>query len=191
MKKQIIIAVILTLFSIPGYSQFGIAAGGGVIYPGFAKSDLYGSQFGAGAGFDVMMRHKLLTITDEYSLDARYSYKHYFSDVNLPFSSTSRFLFSYLTLSVTADIFHLTDFDIYIGGGASLMTSNASLDYIKDVIETAFLPEITTGVEWNLALHYNLFAQLDFQFGEIMVHDDNLPLHGLRFVLGGTMFLTE
>ena len=155
MKKQIIIAVFILAISVPVMAQFGIAAGGGMIYPGFAESDLYGSKFGAGAGFDVIIRHQLVKISDDIILDARYSYKHYFADVNLPFTQASRFQFSYLTLGVTSDVVSFSDFDLYAGAGASLMTSSAELDYIKDVIETTILPEITAGVEWNLSTHYN------------------------------------
>lgn len=191
MKKQIIIAVFILIFSVPVMAQFGIAAGGGMIYPGFAESDLYKSKFSAGAGFDVIIRHKLLKISDDITIDARYSYKHYFADVNLPFSSASRFQFSYLTLGITSDVLGFSDFDLYTGAGVSLMTSSAALDYIKDVIETTMLPEFTLGLEWNLSTHYNLFAQTDFQFGEIRVNNDILPLHGFRLFVGGTMFLTE
>jgi len=191
MKKQLIIASFILILVANVSAKFGIGAAGGIIYPGFSKSDLYGSQFGVGFGYEFFIRHKLLKISDNFIMDARYSYKNYKDDINLANSETSRFNFTYLTIGITADYYHFADFILYAGGGASLVTAHATRDYLKDVTATLMMPEISTGIEWNLSTNYNLYSQIDFQFGAISSGDDNIYLHGFRITVGGTMFLAE
>jgi hypothetical protein len=190
MKKQIIIAVLLCGMAGVGLAQFGIGAGGGIIYPGFSKSEVSGSQFGLGVGFDVLIRHTLLKLSDSLTIDARYSYRHYVADISLPRVLTTRFKFSYLSIAVSTDFYSVSSLDLYGGIGASLCTTNAIKDFLE-VTETVMLPEVLIGIEYELSRYYNLYSEMDFQFGEIRVRDDNLSLNGFRWIIGATMFLTE
>jgi len=192
MKKQIIIAFLIALVTGTGSAQFGIGASGGLIYPGFAKSDNFGSQFGVGAGFDIFMRHRLISISDSAQIVARYSYRNYFSDINLPNVQTTRFKFTYLSLGATIVLYRFDFLQVYGGGGLSLVTGNIDKDEINETIST-LLPEIIVGVELPLSHNYNLFSEVDFQFGTLLLETRNytLPVHGFRLVIGGTMFLTE
>ena len=190
MKKQLIIASFILILVANVSAKFGIGAGAGMIYPGFSKSSLYGSQFGVGAGFDVFLRHTLLNISDSLHIDARYSYRNYKADVILPNTATTRFNFSYLGLGLFINILRISDFYLYSGAGASLVTVQAVKDFLE-VTETLIMPEISVGIEWNLSTHYNLFSQFDLQFGSISVRNDILPVNGFRLIIGGTMFLTE
>lgn len=190
MKKQLIIASFFLILVANVSAKFGIGAGAGIIYPGFSKSSLYGSQFGAGAGFDIFIRHTILNFSDSLHIDARYSYRNYKADVNLPKTATTRFNFSYLGLNLFMNILRFSDFYLYSGVGASMVTVQAAKDYL-DVTEILIMPEISVGIEWNLSTHYNLFSQFDLQFGSINVRDDILPVNGFRLIIGGTMFLTE
>jgi hypothetical protein len=190
MKKQLIIAGIFFIIATSGYAKFGIGGGGGIIYPGFSESSLYGSKFGLGGGFELFIRHTLLQLGDSLHIDARYSYRNYKADVNLPNTATTRFSFNYLGVGVFMKILNFSDFDLYAGGGVSLVTVQAAKDFFE-ITETLPMPEVSLGIEWNLSKYYNIFSQLDFQFGSIAVRDDVLPLHGFRLIIGGTMFLTE
>lgn len=98
--------------------------------------------------------------------------------------------FDYLGIGLFMKFISFGDFDLYAGGGANLLTVQASKDFL-DVTETLLMPEVSAGIEWNLSQHYNLFSQIDFQFGSIMVRDDILPMYGFRLIIGGTMFLIE
>jgi len=191
MKKQLIITVLFCMLVGSGWARFGIGAAGGIIYPGFSKSDIFESQFGVGYGYEFFIRHQLLKVSDNFILDARYSYKNYRADINLANSFTSRFNFTYLTIGITADYYHFSDFALYAGGGVGLVTAHATRAYVQDVTETLMMPDVSAGIDWNLSTNYNLFSQLDFQFGVINSGDDNIYLHGFRIIVGGTMFLTE
>ena len=190
MKKQLIIVCTFLVIVTNANAKFGIGAGAGIIYPGFSESSLYGSQFGLGGGFDIFLRHTLLQFSDSLRIEARYSYRNYKADVNLPKTGATRFGFNYLGLGLFMNFISFGDFDLYAGGGANLLTVQASKDFL-DVTETLLMPEVSAGIEWNLSQYYNLFSQIDFQFGSIMVRDDILPMHGFRLIIGGTMFLTE
>lgn len=93
MKKQLIIVCAFLVIATNASAKFGIGAGAGIIYPGFSESSLYGSQFGLGAGFDIFLRHTLLQFSDSLHIDARYSYRNYKADVNLPNTGATRFGF--------------------------------------------------------------------------------------------------
>ncbi len=190
MKKQLIIASIFLIFASTASAKFGIGAAGGIIYPGFNESSLYGSKFGVGGGYDLFLRHTLLKFSDSLHVDARYSYRNYKADINLPYTEATRFSFSYLGIGVFMEFWHFSDFAMYAGGGGSLVTVQASKDYLA-VTETLFMPELSLGIEWNLGDFYNLYSQFDLQFGSLMVRDDALSLNGFRLIIGGTMFLTE
>ena len=120
MKKQLIIVCIFVVIATNANAKFGIGAGAGIIYPGFSESSIYGSQFGLGGGFDIFLRHTLLQFSDNLHIDARYSYRNYKADVNLPNTATTRFGFNYLGLGLFMEIISFGDFDIYAGGGVNV-----------------------------------------------------------------------
>ena len=190
MKKMLmIIFFLLCLFSI-SFSQVGIGAGGGLIHPGMSSSDLAGSTFGIGAGWDVFVRHRLIKLNKNYTLHAKYSVSNYFSDINLARVGSTRFKFNYLSIELLLPKKIVESINIIGGAGIHIVTATAIQRYFESN-ETMFLPTIKIGTEYWFNKNYNLFADFNFQFGEFNDNGQNLSVNGLRFQVGATMFFTE
>jgi hypothetical protein len=168
--------------------QTGIGAAGTLNYPGLSASDLYHSRFGAGGGYEFFARHKLIQFSPDILFHARYSYRRYYNAVNLPYTSTTRFDFTYLSISVLCPVKQSGDIVLYGGGGLNLATINGGRDYLK-VTNVSLIPDIISGAELYLSKNYNIFSEVSFQFGSVPVRADVIPLNGLRFSIGVTMFL--
>jgi hypothetical protein len=185
-------AVLMITFCALGAlrGEVGFGAGGGMLYPGFQASERYGSRFGAGFGFDLLARHTLIKIDSLNVIDARYGFRSYYSDIDLATNSVTRFRYTYLVIGITWDALRISDYQIYAGAAASLVTAKAQQRYVDDVTESLMLPEVLMGVEWEINTNYNLFAEVGIQFGAIDITSDVLSLTGMRLLIGGTMFLT-
>lgn len=190
MKKQLIITVFLLWIITETKAQVGIGVGGGIIYPGFIKSDLSESQFELGAGYEIFARHKLFKISDNVNIDAKYSYRKYFSQVNLPFTAETRFAFDYLVFGLSTVFSGSESFQFYAGAGVSLTNVQAAKDFLE-INETEVVPEVLTGMAYFFSKFYNVFMEFSFQYGAVKVRDDTIPFSGMRFMIGATMFLTE
>ena len=190
MKKQLITLIFIQLLATWVYAEVGFGAGGGILYPGFQSSSSYGSQFRAGFGFDLFARHTLISIDSVNVIDARYAFRSYYSDTDIPSAGVIRFGFTYLCVGLTWDALKISDFQIYAGGAAALVTAKAQQKYVDDVTESLMIPEILTGVEWEINSNYNLYTEIAFQFGSVDITSDILPVTGFRITAGGTMFLT-
>ena len=188
-KLLIIIFILLCLFSV-GFSQVGIGAGGGLNYPGMSSSDLGGSRFGIGAGWDVFVRHRLLKLNEKYTLHAKYSVSNYFSDIDLARVGNTRFKFNYLSVELLLPLKFVESFNLVGGTGIHIVTATAVQRYFESN-ESLFFPTIKIGSEYWFNKNYNIFADFNFQFGEFKDNGQNLPVNGLRFQVGVTMFFTE
>jgi hypothetical protein len=189
MKKLILITIVLFIQSTESRAQLGLGASAGMLYPGFAKSDVSESQFDLGWGYEFFIRHNLVQLSDSLMLKARWSYRHYKNTIELPNVLEIWFKFNYLTLDLFIDLVRSENFTLYSGLGGSLVSISAEKDFLQ-VSATEFVPEILLGGEYNLSDYYNLFIESSFQFGSISdVHGESLPIHGIRVVLGATMFL--
>jgi len=189
MKKLIVAYILLLVLSTSGYSQFGLGANAGMLYPGLSKSDVSGSQFDLGWGYEFFVRHNLVQLSDSFILKARWSYRHYKTTIEIPNVLDIWFKFNYLTLDFFLDLAESRDFTLYSGLGASLVSTNAEKDF-TEVTETLFVPEILAGGEYRLSENYNLFLEGSFQFGSISdVDGQSIPLNGIRIIIGATMFL--
>jgi len=189
----ILILFVTSLTTTPLYSKTGIAASGGLLYPGFFKSDRYGSQFRIGPGFDLMLRHRLFNFSPSFVVNSRYSIRNYYCDVNLSDGST-RFQFAYLSIDLTIPIKRISHWQFYGGGGISLTNISGKRDFFNDsVTDTALMPEIETGVEFLFGENFNLYFEMMLQYGAISIKEDKdvIPVHGVKLSLGGTMFLTS
>ena len=190
MKKILLIIFLwICLFSF-SYSQVGIGAGGGLNYPGLSSSDNGNSKFKIGAGWDVFVRHKLLKISDNYTLHAKYCVSNYFSDIELSRVGNTRFHFSYLSVELLAPFQTIESFIIVGGAGLNLINVTAVQKYFESN-ESLLIPSIIIGVEYSYNKNYNYFGNINFQFGEFEDNGQNLPVNGFRFQVGATMFLTE
>lgn len=189
-NKVSIIALFLLMTGTGIYAQVGIGVGGGLFYPGITESDLYGSRFVAGAGYEFFARHKLLTLSANLTVHAKYNYQFYFSDIDLPFTRKTRFTFNYLNIAVFSPLYEWDLLRLTAGGGMGLVTVNADRDFLS-VTESVLVPHLQLGVEKNLGKFFNFYTDLLFQFGSFPVRDDNLPINGIRLMAGFTMFLAE
>ena len=190
MKRLLLIIFLwICLFSL-GFSQVGIGAGGGLNYPGISSSDLANSKFKIGAGWDVFVRHKLIKFSENYTLHAKYTVSNYFSDIELVRVGNTRFNFSYLSVELLLPFKIIESFKIIGGAGLNLITATAVQRYFESN-ESLLLPSVMIGTEYWFNKNYNLFGNLNFQFGEFEDNGQDLPVHGFRFQVGVTMFLTE
>jgi len=190
MKKVRIIIIIHLIAVGIGYAQVGIGAGGGLFYPGLSESNAYGSRFGSGAGYEFFARHQILTLSSKLNLHAKYSYQFYFSDIDLPFTQRTRFTFNYLNIAVFLPALKWKSLQITTGGGIGLLTVNASKDFLS-VTETVLVPHLQIGVEKSLGDFFNMYADFHLQFGSFPVRTDILAIHGIKLLVGLTMFLAE
>ena len=190
MKKILFLLIFSLIGTIQSKAQIGIGASGGMIYPGFSKSEKYSSEFNTGAGYDFFVRHRLIKISNDQQIDARYSISNYFSDNNF-ISGDTRFYFSYLSIDVQTKIKSFQSFHLICGAGMSLVNVNAENRYIREITETALLPYVITGAEYQFNQDFNIFVNCDFQIGEINAPLDVFPVNGFRLVFGGTMFLSN
>ena len=186
---SIIVMLWLCLFSMSS-AQVGIGGGGGLIYPGISSSDIGNSQFKIGAGWDVFVRHKLLKLSDKYTLHAKYNVSNYFSDIELSRVGNTRFHFSYLSVELLAPFETIESIIIVGGAGLNLINVTAIQKYF-DSNESLLIPSIIIGAEYSFNKSYNFFGNMNFQFGDFEDNGQNLPVNGFRFQLGATMFLTE
>ena len=191
MKKFLLIIFFWVFIYSFGYSQVGIGAGGGLHYPGFSSSDNGNSKFNIGAGWDVFVRHRLIKINEDIIFHARYSVSNYFSDIELVSIGNTRYYFSYLSVEILTPIKKINSFSIVGGAGINLISITAVQKYTEDTNESLFIPSILIGAEYWLNQNYNIFGNINFQFGEFEDNEQNLPVNGLRFQVGATMFLTE
>ena len=140
MKKQIInIFLLLTMITVC-HGEVGLGGGGGLLNPGFSSSSKYGSQFGVGFGFDLFVRHTIFKPDSLHEIDARYAFRSYSSDIDLPSNSVTRFDFTYLTVGLTMDVVRISHIQIYAGPAVSLVTAKAPQRYVNDITESCFNP---------------------------------------------------
>jgi len=167
--------------------QTGLGVAGTLNYPGFSASDRYNSRFGMGGGYEFFARHKIVEISPGIEFHARYNYRKYYNSIRLPYTTTTDFNFTYLSISILSPLKRIKNITIYGGVGADMVTITAARDFLR-VTEVGLLPDIFTGIEWYPSKNYNLFGEICFQYGQVRVGQDNVPLTGLRFSLGATMF---
>ncbi len=186
---KFIIILILGLLIAPIQAQTGLGVAGTLNYPAFFSSDLYNSRFGIGGGYELFARHKILEIGPGLVFNARYNYRRYFNSIRLPFTATTNFNFTYLSISILSPLKRSDTITVYGGGGVSMATITAARDFLR-VTEVCLLPDIISGVELYFSKNYNIFGEICFQYGQVRVSHDNIPLTGLRFSIGATMFLS-
>ena len=191
MKKLLLIIFFWIFLYSFGYSQVGIGAGGGLNYPGLSSSDNGNSKFNIGAGWDVFVRHRIIKINEDITFHARYSVSNYFSDIELVSIGNTRYYFSYLSVEILTPIKKINSFSIVGGAGINLISVTAVQKYTENTNESLFIPSVLIGAEYWLNQNYNIFGNINFQFGEFEDNEQNLPVNGLRFQVGATMFLTE
>jgi len=190
MKKQVIITILCLFVYMETWAKVGIGAAGGGLYPGILQSEIHKSNFELGAGYEFFARHKLFQLSDRMNVDAKYSYRKYFSQAYLPFTTDTRFSFDYLVLDLTSTMIQSEQLHFYAGAGIALVNVHANKDFL-DVNDSVILPEILTGMAYYFSNFYNVFLDLGWQFGSVKVRNDTIPLTGLRLILGATMFLSE
>jgi len=189
-NKLLMIAVIILLIQ-SAKAQFGIGGAGGVLYPGLMKSESSGSQFKTGWGYELLFTHNVMQIADTLRIKARWSYRQYINEIELPYILDTWFTFKYLTVNLLVDISEFDDFALYTGLGASLVSVRANKDHF-DYTETTFVPELDLGLKWILSQHYNVYSELSIQYGSISdVFEEEIPITGFRFVIGAVMYLAE
>jgi hypothetical protein len=196
MKKYCpVLLSILFVFINTINATVGIGAAGGILYPGLMKSDPYDSRFTAGGGYEFFANHKLIEFGSKFKLDARYAYRNYFCDIDLTIGQI-RFQFNYLNIALITEIKRWKHWQIFGGGGVSLLSINGSPRYHKTINETILAPEVISGAAYLFGNDFNLFAEClcqfgSFQYGYIRDRREKVPVTGLRFVIGGTMFLSS
>jgi len=185
------ILLVFFLFCPGIYAQFGIGAAGGILYPGLISSEQSNSKFDLGWGYELMLQHHLFQLPDSTVIDARYSFRQFKNPVTLPNILKTWFTFSYLTVNLLVDFYRWPDFALYTDAGGSLFSSHASRDFF-DYTGTSFIPELNIGCKWVPTEHYTLFSEISLQFGSLSdIFNEHIPVTGLRFVLGGIMFLSK
>jgi hypothetical protein len=190
MTKWIMILWLWICIYTMSFAQVGIGGGGGLNYPGISASELHNSRFVVGAGYDIFIRHRLIKITKDLQLNAKYSVSNYFSDIDLSRVGKTRFNFNYLSIEVLMPFKSINSF-VFIGGaGLHLVNVTAVQDYFESN-ESMIIPSVIIGTEYWFDKNYNVFANLNFQFGEFNDNGQNLPVHGFRLQVGATMFFTE
>jgi hypothetical protein len=181
------ISFVLVVLISTTRGQTGIGVTGTMYYPGFFASEVFHSRFGIGGGYEFFARHKILEIDPALEFHARYNYRRYYDSIRLPYTATTNFNFTYLSIAVLSPLKQFKRITLYGGGGVNMATITAARDFLQ-VTEVCLLPDIISGIELNLSRNYNLFGEICFQFGQVRVGQDNIPLTGLRFSLGATMF---
>jgi hypothetical protein len=196
MKKYYLVLLSgLLVFSNMMNATVGIGAAGGILYPGFMKSDLHDSRFIAGGGYEFFAKHKLIEFGPKFRIDARYAYRNYFCDIDLTIGKI-RFQFNYLNIELIIKIKRWHNWQVFTGSGVGLLSIGGSPRYHKSINETILVPEVISGIEYLFGNDFNLFAEFLFQFGSFQYdlnreRRENIPVTGLRFVIGGTMFLSS
>ena len=191
MIRSLCITLILFFICPALYAQFGIGASGGILYPGLLSSDQTNSKFETGWGYELLLQHPLFHLNDSLAVDARYAYRHYMNPAMLPNVLKTWFTLRYLTINLLVDVYRGQNFALYSGAGAALLSSEANRDFFN-YTGTTLIPEINFGCKWIPSRHYTLFSEISFQFGSLSdIFNENIPVTGLRFVLGGIMFLSR
>ena len=191
MTKKLITVILIIIFVQSAKAQFGLGATGGLLNPGLMKSDSSVSQFNTGWGYELFFTHNVIKIADTLQLKARWSYRQYINEIELPYILDTWFTFKHLTINFLVDIYRFNDFALYAGLGASLVSVRANKDFF-DYSDTIFVPELDLGLKWILSQHYNLFSELSFQYGNLNdVFEEDIPVTGIRFVIGAVMYLSE
>jgi len=185
------ILLIFLVFCPCLYAQFGIGAAGGILSPGLLSSEQSNSKFDMGWGYELMLQHQIFHLTDSTAIDARYAYRQFKNQVTLPNILKTWFTFNYLTVNLLLDFYQWPNFALYAGAGGSLFSSIARNDFFN-YTGTNFIPEINFGFKWVPTQNYTLFSEISLQFGSLAdIFNEHIPVTGLRFVLGGIMFLSK
>ena len=191
MNKKLIALIFFLIIMQSARAQFGIGGAGGILNPGLVKSDSSGSQFNTGWGYELFITHNVIKIADTLQIKARWSYRQYINEIELPYILGTWFTFKYLTINFLVDIYHFDEFALYTGFGVSLVSVRANRDFF-DYTDSIFVPELDLGLKWILSQNYNLFSELSFQYGKLSdIFGENIPVSGLRFVIGAVMYLSE
>ncbi len=191
MNKVLIVGILVFVLTQSGYSQVGIGASGGLLHPGLLKSGQSESQFQPGWGYEFFVRHDLIHISDSFVINARYTYRYYKNEIELPFVLDTWFKFKYLTIDIFGEFAGSESFGWYFGAGGSLVSVNAEKDFFQ-YTKSVFISEILLGGEWQLNSNYNIFTEISLQFGALNdIMEESIPISGIRFILGATMFLTS
>ena len=163
-----------------------------MLYPGFEKSERFGSRFRVGPGFDITLRHNLFRLSPSVIVDSRYSIRNYYCDVNLS-DEDARFTFSYMSIDLTLPLKQISRWQLYGGAGLSLNLLSGHRRYFnEDVTDVVLMPELITGIEYKFGEDFNLYLETMLQYGFLSVDSDKdfIPIHGIKIALGGTMFVS-
>jgi hypothetical protein len=187
--------LLLTLFILisvqSARAEFGIGAAGGILYPGLIKSEISSSQFRTGWGYELFLSHNIFRLSDTLQVKARWSYRQYINEIELPYILDTWFTFRYLNINLLTDFYHFDTFALYAGIGANLVSVRANRDFF-DYTETSFAPELNFGLKWILSQNYEIFSELSVQYGQINdVFEEDISIFGFRLVIGATMYLSE
>lgn len=182
--------VMLIVIALPLQARMSLSAAGGVLYPGLEKSPNFESRFIAGPGYEFSMQHDLFTISEGWPVRARYAIQNYNADISLPFVETANFKFNYFSIQLFTDLGMFSSLDWYAGAGAALLNVSASKDF-TDIDETIILPQFLLGARYALGADFAVYGEGKFQVGTFDSGNDTIPLSGLGFSLGLSMYISD
>ncbi len=184
----IVIALMINLTSVRG--QLAITAMGAGHYPGMAASQLNNDRFDAGGGYGFGLRHDLISIHEKVDFHLRYTAKFYFNQIEIRRSTPLDFKFNYFTADILTTFYGSESWQHFAGLGLSLMSADGNNKY-AEYSDQRILPSVLLGSEYALSTYYAMFTELHFQYGEIDVYPEKIPVHGVSVLVGFYMYLSD
>ncbi len=183
--------ILLILFSSTAlYSQIGLGTLATINHPGLLESSKYEIHFEVGTGYGFFVRHDVYD-SSSTNIDFRYNAVVMQHKANLLQGEQAEYDFS--NFSIEAMISFLSDVhsSFYGGVGIGLLSIISKDKFRATYTDQTIYPVLFTGWSYNWAKGFDLFMELKTGIGESKAGPESIPVTGLAFNLGLTMYITE
>jgi hypothetical protein len=181
---------LLFLYTTNSYSQVGLGTQAMLNHPGLIQSKKHDIRFKAGSGYGFFVRHD---VYDSNSVDIDFRYIAVVSEhkANLPLGEKAKYDFSNFSIEVLIKSSNSKPSSFYAGFGIGLLSLNSTDRFRQTYTDQTFYPLLIGGWSYNWAEGFDLFMEIKAGFGSNDAGPESIPVTGLSFNLGLTMYITE
>ena len=182
--------IFLAVFTMKAYSQVGIGTQATINYPGVLQSEKYDIRFKTGTGYGFFARHDVYD-SNSVNIDIRYNAVIMNHKANLPKGQKAKYDFSNFSIELLMKFYNKKRSSFYAGIGIGLLSLISEDRFRATYSDQNIYPVLFGGWAYKWAEGFDLFMELKTGYGETEAGPENIPVTGLAFNLGITMYLTE
>jgi hypothetical protein len=194
-KNQIIkIFILAFIFYQNLFAQIGLGVTGAYAYPGLQSSKQFNIHFAGGIGYGFFIKH------DFFKIAEKKTYLRYLAFItnhraNLPGavsgSNDSDYRFSNLSIDLLYEFFVKEKNKYYTGLSLNLLQTLSEGKFRETYSGSTIYPSLCIGSDYYLVEGFDAFAELHFGIGKTDAGPEDIPISGISFLIGITMYISE